>query len=95
MFGDVRLSRLTWHDIESLYASMRAAGHGSPWIRRCATVLSRTLELARKRGLLDANPAKDAARPRLTRTKPFVRATMRSWICSRVYTLRTRRWLTW
>ncbi len=71
MFGDVRLSRLTWHDIESLYASMRAVGHGTPWIRRCATVLSRTLELARKRGLLDANPAKDAARPRLTRTKPF------------------------
>jgi integrase len=29
------------------------------------------LELARKRGLLDSNPAKDAARPRLTRTKPF------------------------
>jgi integrase len=30
-----------------------------------------TLELARRRGLLDTNPAKDAARPRLTRTKPF------------------------
>jgi integrase len=71
LFGDVRLSRLTWQDIESLYAAMRLAGHGSPWIRRCATVLTRTLELARKRGLLDANPAKDAARPRLTRTKPF------------------------
>jgi integrase len=27
--------------------------------------------LARKRGLLDSNPSKDAARPRLTRTKPF------------------------
>jgi integrase len=70
-FGDIRLSRLTWQDIESLYAAMRASGHGAPWIRRCATVLNRTLELARKRGLLDANPAKDAARPRLTRTKPF------------------------
>ncbi len=34
-------------------------------------MLNRTLELARKRGLLDSNPAKDAARPRLTRTKPF------------------------
>ncbi|MGH9106234.1 MAG: tyrosine-type recombinase/integrase [Acidimicrobiales bacterium] len=50
---------------------MRAAGAGAPWVRRCATVLTRTLELARKRGLLDANPAKDAARPHLTRTKPF------------------------
>jgi integrase len=70
-FGDIRLSRLTWQDIEALYAAMRAAGHGVPWVRRCATVLNRTLELARKRGLMDANPAKDAARPRLTRTKPF------------------------
>jgi len=70
-FGDLRLSRLTWQDIEALYAAMRAAGHGVAWIRRCATVLNRALELARKRGLLDANPSKDAARPRLTRTKPF------------------------
>jgi integrase len=70
-FGDIRLSRLTWQDIEDLSASMRAAGHSPAWIRRCATVLNRTLELARKRGLLDTNPAKNAARPRLTRTKPF------------------------
>jgi integrase len=70
-FGEIRLSRLTWQDIEVLYAAMRASGHGAPWIRRCATVLNRTLELARKRGLLDANPAKNAARPRLTRTEPF------------------------
>jgi integrase len=70
-FGDIRLSRLTWQDIEALYASMRAAGHGAAWIRRCATVINRTLELARKRGLVDVNPAKDAARPRLARTKPI------------------------
>jgi hypothetical protein len=69
--GDIRLSRLTWQDIEALYAAMRARGLGAPWIRRCATVLNRTLELARKRGLLDANRAKDATRPRLTRTKPI------------------------
>lgn len=50
---------------------MRSAGAGTPWVRRCATLLTRTLELARKRGLLDANPAKDAARPRLVRAKPF------------------------
>jgi integrase len=49
---------------------MRVAGHGAAWIRRCATVLNRTLELARKRGLVDVNPAKDAARPRLARVKP-------------------------
>jgi integrase len=70
-FGDVRLSRLTWQDIEELYAAMRATGRSTAWVRRCATVLNRTLELARKRGLLDANPAKDAARPRSTRSKPF------------------------
>jgi hypothetical protein len=60
VFGDIRLSRLTWQDIEALFAAMRVRGLGAPWIRRCATVLNRTLELARKRELLDANPAKDA-----------------------------------
>lgn len=70
-FGDIRLSRLTWSDIESLYAAMRAGGCGSAWVRRCATVLTRALELARKRGLIDANPSKDAARPRTARSKPF------------------------
>jgi integrase len=43
----------------------------SGWIRRCATVLARALELARKRGLIDVNPARDAARPRAARSKPF------------------------
>ena len=70
-FGDVTLNRLTWLEIESLYSAMRAAGMGVDWIRRCATVLTRAMELARKRGLLDSNPAKDAARPRATRSKPF------------------------
>ncbi len=83
-FGSVRLSKLTWQDIEFMYAGMKAAGHGADWVRRCATVLSRALDLARKRGLIDGNPAKDAARPRSTRTKPFapsadeLRAVLRS-----------------
>lgn len=34
-------------------------------------LLTRALELARKRGLIDANPSKDAARPRTIRSKPF------------------------
>lgn len=74
-FGDIRLSRLTWSDIESLYAAMRAAGRGPAWVRRCATVLTRALELARKRGLVDANPSKDATRPRTVRSKPFAPST--------------------
>ena len=68
-FGSVRLSRLTWQDIEYMYAGMKSAGHGADWVRRCATVLSRALDLARKRGLIDGNPSKDAARPRSTRRK--------------------------
>ena len=70
-FGKIRLSRLTWQDIEYLYATMRAGGKSPAYIRRCATVLARALDLARKRGLIDSNPAKDATRPRTTRTKPF------------------------
>jgi integrase len=83
-FGAIRLSRLTWQDIEHLYAAMRASGRGPDWIRRCATVLTRALELARKRGLIDSNPARDAVRPKSTRKKPFapleadVRALLKS-----------------
>ena len=69
-FGDVRLSRLSWQDIEACYAAMRARGASVAYVRRCATILSRALDLARKRGLIDSNPAKDAARPRTVRTKP-------------------------
>jgi integrase len=70
-FGDIRLSRLTWQDIEFLYAAMRDSGKSAAYIRRCATVLARALDLARKRGLIDSNPSKDATRPRTPRTKPF------------------------
>jgi len=70
-FGDIRLSRLTWQDIEFLYAAMKASGKSAAYVRRCATILARALELARKRGLIDSNPSKDAARPRTLRTKPF------------------------
>ncbi len=70
LFGDVRLGRLTWQHIEQLYAAMRSNGCSSAYIRRCATVLSRSLDLARKRGLIETNPARDAARPRNARTKP-------------------------
>ena len=70
-FGDVRLGSMSWQEIEQCFAAMKAAGKGADWVRRCATVLSRALELARKRGLIDANPCRDAARPRSTRVKPF------------------------
>ena len=70
-FGTITLNKLTWQDVEELYGAMRRNGAGADWVRRCATVLSRGLDLARKRGLLDANPAKDAVRPRTTRSKPL------------------------
>jgi integrase len=71
LFGAIPLSRLTWQDIEHLYAAMRKSGRGPDWIRRCGTVLTRALELARKRGLIDSNPSKDAVRPKSVRRKPF------------------------
>lgn len=70
-FGAITLSRLNWQDIEQLYAAMRASGRSAAWIRRCATVLTRALDLARKRGLIDGNPSKDAVRPKTVRKKPF------------------------
>ncbi len=70
-FGKIPLSRLGWQEVESLYSGMKMSGTGADWIRRCATVLSRSLELARKRGLIETNPTKDATRPKSTRTKPY------------------------
>lgn len=70
-FGEVSLSRVSWQDVEYLYHAMRSAGRSAAWARRCATVVTKAFELARKRGLLDSNPAKDAARPRTVRTKPI------------------------
>lgn len=70
-FGDIRLSRLTWRDIEEMYAGMQAAGAGPEWIRRCATVLSRAMERGKKHGLLESNPAREADRPKSVRSKPF------------------------
>lgn len=70
-FGRTALSKLSWQTIEELYGQMKSAELGVDWIRRCATVLSRALDFARKRGLIDSNPAKDATRPKSTRSKPF------------------------
>lgn len=69
-FGDLLLLRLGWEDVEDLYRSMATTGLGSAWIRRCATVLTNALERARKHGTIAHNPAKDADRPKLVRTKP-------------------------
>lgn len=82
-FGQLKLNRLSWQEIEEMYAAMRTNGSGTDWVRRCATVLSRALEFSRKRGLIDSNPTKDATRPRSTRSKPHspttdeVRATLK------------------
>jgi integrase len=69
-FGTIQLHRLTWKEIEEMFGAMRTNGSTSDWVRRCATVLSRSLDFARKRGLIDSNPSKDAERPRSTKTKP-------------------------
>jgi len=70
VFGDIALSKLRWEDIELLYQTLRQAGRSAATVRRKATVLAQALDRARKRGLLDHNPARDAARPKLVRTKP-------------------------
>ncbi len=71
VFGSIRLTKLTWREIEQLYAAMKLSGKGNDWIRRCATVLTQALEFGRKRGLLESNPAKDSQRPKSRKTKPY------------------------
>jgi site-specific recombinase XerC len=70
-FGTILLSRLNWRDVEALYEAMRAGGSGADWVRRSATVLTQALELARRKGLVSSNPAKDAMRPKSRKQKPF------------------------
>jgi integrase len=70
VFGNILLSTLGWQDIEGLYRSMREAGQVASTVRRKATVLASGLDHARKHGLLEYNPARDASRPKLVRTKP-------------------------
>jgi integrase len=70
VFGDIRLSKLRWEDIEAMYRAMREGGRGADWVRRCATVLARALDRARKHGLIEHNPARDADRPKTVRRKP-------------------------
>ncbi len=70
-FGKVRLSGLSWREIEQLYAALKSSGRSNDWIRRCATVLTQALEFGRKRGLLESNPARDSQRPKSPRKKPF------------------------
>lgn len=69
VFGDIRLSTLGWADIEAMFRAMRE-GRSVEWVRRAGTVLSRSLDRARKHGLIDHNPAKDATRPKTVRRKP-------------------------
>ncbi len=71
VFGSIQLTKLTWREIEQLYAAMKSSGKGNDWIRRCATVLTQSLEFGRKRGLLESNPAKDSQRPKSRKTKPY------------------------
>ena len=71
LFGELRPDAASWEDIEDLYAAMKQSGLGVDWIRRCATVLNRTLEYAKKRSIIDSNPCAEAHRPRSVRTKPY------------------------
>lgn len=71
VFGDVTLSSLGWVDIEALYRTMRVAGQSAATVRRKATVLATALDRARKHGLIDHNPARDASRPKTVRAKPY------------------------
>lgn len=70
VFGGIALSKLGWADIEALYRAMRDAGQTAATVRRKATVLAQGLDRARKHGLLEHNPARDASRPKTVRSKP-------------------------
>ncbi len=62
-FGQLKLNRLSWQEIEDMYGVMRTNRSDTDWVRRCAPVLSRALVFSRKRGLIDSNPTKDGHSP--------------------------------
>ena len=69
-FGNVRLSKLGWQEIEHLYAGMRASGRGNDWIRRCATVLARA-----NRTLVNARDGAERFVARVEAVRPAIRGT--------------------
>jgi hypothetical protein len=92
-FGHIQLSSLCWQDIEEMVRVTRI-GRSVERVRRSGTVLSRALNRARKRGLIEHNPAKDAARPKAVRRKPESPQLATSARSSRKSRRSTRRWPT-
>ena len=75
-FGDIRLSRLTWEDIEHLYAADPRSGERARRTSGAARPSSPARSTWRAtRGPIDSNPSKDATRPRQSRSKPFAPTT--------------------
>lgn len=82
--GDVRLSRLQPHDLDRLYAAMRADNLAPATVLKAHRIMSRALKVAWQRNLVARNVAHLVDAPSLVRTEiqPFTPAEARQLIDS-------------
>lgn len=67
--GDRLVHQLTVRDVEQWIAKMRTDGDGDPTIQKAVTVLSALLSMAVRDGVVQANVAQQARKPRQGRTR--------------------------
>lgn len=68
-FGFLKLAEITTADINSYVAEKRRAGFEPRTVNLHLTRLSQILDSARTDGILTVNPAKDAKRPKVPRSR--------------------------
>lgn len=69
VLGQIKLSALTAHDLDSLYAQLEEDGYASTTIEHVHNVISGALTQAGKWGWIDKNPAKNATPPKAVAKK--------------------------
>lgn len=68
-FGSLRVDRITVEGVERWQDSLSAAGYANHTVRRLVNTLGHALGLARRRGLIAANPVSDVEKPAATRRR--------------------------
>ena len=70
--GSIRVQRLKGETLQAAYTGWREAGMSPAMIRKCHVVVSQSLDLAVRRGVVPRNVSGDIILPRLEKPKPNV-----------------------
>lgn len=76
-FGSTRVDRIAVEQIERWQDALSAAGYANWTVRRLVTTLGNVLGLARRRGLIAANPVSDVEKPAARRRREPIVLTVK------------------